>query len=459
MSTSKKQSEKRAEKSEIRSPENEPGKTSRRKFLSVGGALAVGSALSGCQTIALGPTVKPTTKWTAMTAKSYAGIIGANDRIRIGFLGTGGMGTGQIREIHGRDGQFAKLVNAQVTAVSDVYKPRLERASKTAGGAKGYHDYRDLLTSGMVDGVVIASPEHWHHRMALDSLKAGMDVYLQKPMTRNHAEALDLYKAFSASDRIFQLGSQYCQTPAWWKAKELYESGDLGRVVMSQTSYHRNSKGGEWNYSIDKDCRIGVGGNLDWDRWLGAAPYVDYDPEYYFRWRKYRKFSGGIITDLLPHKIHSLAYVIGAKKPPLNVTCVGGIYVHLDRTVADTVAMTIDYGDSVMIVTGATCNERGLENIIRGHEATLYIGENTVRMAPERPYADELDLYDEKSEPARLSSGKYHLKEFFDSMRSRKQPTWDVESTYNVMTAITMAETALYDKRTVHYDPASHRIS
>lgn len=439
-------------------PKAEVATTTRREFLSVTGAVVAGAALTGCQT--LGPLSRPsaTLKLGAMPAKSYAKIIGANDRIRIGSIGTGGMGTGHIRDFMRRDEAFSNLTNATVVAVSDVYEPRLERARELSGG-EAFHDYRDLLTSGNVDAVIIASPEHWHYQMAMDALQCGMDVYLQKPMTRTYEEAYSLSQAFSKSDRVFQLGSQYFQKPAWYRARELYKEGHLGKILMSQTGYHRNSKGGEWNYGIDKDARTGPGGNLDWERWLGPHPYMEYDPKYYFRWRKYREFSGGIITDLLPHRLHCLAFVLGADRLPEHVTCVGGIYVHNDRTVGDTVMVTVDYGDYVMTLSGSTCNARGPEDMIRGHEATLYVAGNTVRITPERPYAEEKDPIEERLESAPMGDHQTHIKEFLDSMRSRQQPTWDAVSAFNVMAVIAMAETAYHEKRTVHCHGAGAKLT
>lgn len=430
---------------------------SRRTFLQAAGAAALGAAL--------GPRMagaRPRSRRhgagmrASLPAKSYSRVLGANDRVRLGVIGIGMMGRAQVWEIVGIRNKFGNEINAEVSAVCDVYQPRLDSGLKMAEGAKGFHDYRELLTSGLVDGVIVATPEHWHHQMARDTLACNLDLYLQKPMTRTHEEARDLYRRFSASDRIFQLGSQYCQTPAWWRARELYKEGILGTTVMAQTSYHRNSLNGEWNYTIDAEAQPGV--NLDWDAWLGPVPPMQYDPEYYFRWRKYEQFSSGIISDLLPHKLHSIAYVMGATSIPKSASCMGGIYVQHDRTVADAVTVTLDYGDYVMILTGATNNEQGLQDMIRGNEATLYIGGNSVRVLPERPYADMLDLIDERCDPAPLGAGRVHMKEFVDSMRSRQQPTWNVEATYNVMTAIAMAEESYLTGKTIKFDPRTESL-
>jgi predicted dehydrogenase len=426
---------------------------SRRDFLKVAGAAAVVGALAPASAQA-----RPRSAWNIapLPARSYSRVLGANDRVRLGVIGVGMMGRGHVWDFVGMRNQFGNQINAEITAVCEVYQPRLDAALKMAGGAEGFTDYRDLMTSGLVDGVIVATPEHWHYPMAKDALACNLDLFLQKPMTRTHEEALDLYRRFSRSDRVFQLGSQYCQTPAWWRARELYEQGALGTVVMAQTSYQRNSLQGEWNYTMDEGARPGE--NLDWEAWLGPLPRMKYDPEYFFRWRKYRQFSSGIISDLLPHKLHSLAYVMGAAEIPLSASTVGGNYVQHDRTVADTCVVTLDYGHYLMMLTGATCNEQGLEDMIRGNEASLYIGTNSVRVLPERPYADLHDLLDERCDPAPLNANKYHVKEFVDCMRSRTQPTWNAEASYNVMTAIAMAERSWLTGKTVRFDPKRELI-
>jgi len=412
-----------------------PATTSRRDFLVSSGALVAGAAFH---------------------AVSYGRIRGANDRIRIGVIGCGGMGMGHIDQFVKEDKSFATLVNAEITAACDIYEPRKKQAAESSG-AKVFHDYGELLGSGLVDAVIIASPEHWHHRMALDAVAAKVDIYLQKPMTRTFSEAKSLYEAVRKSECVFQLGSQYMQTPTWKRAKELYQQGHLGKITFCQTSYCRNSKEGEWNYTIDEGVQPGK--NLDWKAFLGPLPYMEYNPEFFFRWRKYKAFSGGIITDLLPHKIHTLAYVMGMKFPR-RVAAVGGIYVHPDRDVADTVLVTVEFEDYTMAVAGSTCNESGLEDLIRGHHGNLYVGGNTVRMVPERTYAEEYDAIEERVEPAAMDSHELHIKEWIEAMRDRsKKPTWAIDPAFQVMTTIAMAEEAYLKKRVVEFDAATLRVS
>lgn len=407
---------------------------SRRDFLIGSGAVAVGAAVS---------------------AASSRRVLGANDRIRLGVIGCGGMGTGHIQHFAADDGAFAHQTNTAITAVCDVFDPRKERAEAVSGGAKVFHNYQDLISSGLVDAVIIASPEHWHYRQALDATHAGLDVYLQKAMTRTFAEAKSLYQEVGKRDCVFQLGSQYMRTPTWARARELFDEGLVGKMTLCQTSYCRNSRDGEWNYPHEPEARPGE--NLDWKAWLGPLTYTAFNPDYFFRWRKYKLFSAGIITDLLPHKIHTLSYVIGPRFPK-RVTALGGIYVHPDREVADNVVVTIEFDDFTMLVPGSTSNEVGLEDLIRGHRGNLYVGGNTVRLVPERAYADEFDAIEERVQPAAMGQHQAHLLEWVECIRSRKQTTWNVEASYKVMTAIAMAEQAYWEKRTVEFDPEAQKI-
>ncbi|MBE7560020.1 Gfo/Idh/MocA family oxidoreductase [bacterium] len=219
-------------KNQATAPEG-TGKTSRRDFMTVSGTLLAGAALSGCTTAggrSAALKVKP------MTAQSYSRILGANDRIRVGSIGTGGMGTAQIRMIV-RDG-LDKEANCAVTAVCDIYQPRLERAAEISGG-KPFHNYQDLLASGLVDGVIIASPEHWHAQMSLDAEACGLDVYCQKPMTHDFADCRRMYERFSKSKCVFQLGTQYMQTPVYWRAHEIYQKLVDGEAAAAHPRDYR----------------------------------------------------------------------------------------------------------------------------------------------------------------------------------------------------------------------------
>jgi sugar phosphate isomerase/epimerase len=214
----------------------------------------------------------------------------------------------------------------------DVCQPRLAKAKEKAEVIQGpgtvgtYTNYKQLLALPDVHAVLIASPEHWHQQMAEDAILAGKDVYIEKPMTLRLANALRLKKVVEANpDRILNVGTQYVMTPSYGAARDLIKQGVIGKPVWSQTSYCRNSKDGEWlYYEIDPAWQPGV--NLDWEAWCGPLGKAAWDPSVYARWRRYRKYSTGIIGDLLVHRITPLIWSMGLGWP-VRVTASGGHYV------------------------------------------------------------------------------------------------------------------------------------
>ncbi len=212
----------------------------------------------------------------AATAIASSRVLGANEKIGVGLIGCGGQGTHHLHKLVANP-------DLKVLGVCDIYKPRLENA-KAVSGASADHNYRDLLDKKDIDCVWIAAPDHWHSRMAIHAREAGKDVYCEKPMARYWHEARDFYAVAQRTKRVVQIGSQDTSRPIWWKAKELVEQGKLGPLVWSQTSIARNIRDGDWKYGVNLAAGLH---NLDWKRFLGPATDRPYDPERFFRWRKY----------------------------------------------------------------------------------------------------------------------------------------------------------------------------
>ncbi|MEN6533774.1 MAG: Gfo/Idh/MocA family oxidoreductase, partial [Bryobacteraceae bacterium] len=189
--------------------------------------------------------------------------VSPNDRIRFATIGIGGMGSG--------DTQSALTIPGnELAAVCDIYDGRLARARELYGNQLfTTRDYREILAKSDIDAVIIATPDHWHSTIAIDALKAGKDVYLQKPMVHKIEEGKPLIEAEKASGRILQVGSQYVSSVIYAMTKEIIQSGMIGELIMVEAWLDRNTAIGAWQYSIPPDASPQ---NVDWDRFLGNAP-------------------------------------------------------------------------------------------------------------------------------------------------------------------------------------------
>ncbi len=268
----------------------------RRDFLKRTGGLAAGSALA--------------VKAMGRAKVNPGRVIGANDRINIGLIGCGGRGSSDAHSFtqYGKNNKDA----CQIVAVCDVYEKR-RHAEADRYQAKGFNDYRELLALPDVDAVIVATPDHWHAQIALDAMGQGKDVYLEKPMCHTIAEVRQLVDTVHETKRVLQVGSQTTSADQWWKAKKAIADGMIGKMIMSQGSYHRNSIEGEWNWPIDAAAGPSASGDdhIDWDMWLGPAPKRPYDADRFFRFRKYWDYSGGIATDLILPRCGAVEHLLG----------------------------------------------------------------------------------------------------------------------------------------------------
>jgi len=421
---------------------------SRRTFLKTAGvATAAAAAASGW---------KPSTAYALAAGR----VIGANDRINIGYIGLGRHATGRglyhLTELAGKKQEY----NIENVAMCDIYSGYVDNARKNHKFADGkvYKDYRKLLEDRDVDAVFVSTPEHWHAIQVIEACEAGKDVYCEKPMTRYLDEAFKVRDAVVKTKRIMQVGSQGCSDPKWAKAGELIDQGKLGMILWAQGSYCRNNPGGEWNYGIDP----GAGpSNVDWQAFVGPAPKRPFDADRFFRWRKYWDYSTGIVGDLFPHRFHPLMKTFGLAWP-VRVTSNGGQYnprSKKDRDVADTVFVTVDFlsakGPFTVVLAGCTENQYGLEDVIRGQKGSLLMGGNKIELRVERPFADEIDgetinIGGERIEP--------HHKNFFDCIRSRKAPNCDIELATRVQVTLALAERAYRENKCMLFDPATQKV-
>jgi len=417
----------------------------------------------------------------ARGARSSGRVLGANDRIQLGAIGVGGRGM-YVTEKFSSFGQ--KNNSCQIVAVCDVWERRKREAAEKFN-AKAYLDYRELLARPDIDGVIVATPDHWHARIALDAMDQGKDVYLEKPMCHTNEEIKQLVDTVRETKRVLQVGSQTTSGDQWWKARKAIADGMIGKIVMSQGSYHRNSTIGEWNY-YEIDPNAGPNGKgddyLDWNTWLGSAPKRPYDADRYFRFRKYWDYSGGIATDLFYHVVAPMQICWGQAQFPYRVMAGGGIWVFKtlpdgrpDREVPDTFNLLADYsaGHS-LVLSSSMANSQHIPGLIRGHEGTIIMVDHGMFEAPTdhitvKPESVRNDKdervaitpeYGQKfgldpieipvdQEPDMMTR---HVANFLECMHSRQKPHLDVETGARAQAVINLSVQSYREGRVLYWD-------
>lgn len=409
----------------------------------------------------------------------------ATKPVRVGVLGSGARAQGLMKA-------SLDFPGVDFVAVCDAYQGRAKRARALAeGNARIHADYREILDRSDVDAVLIGSPDHWHRQMSLDALDAGKDVYIEKPMTYDIDEGLEIMKTVDASDRIYQVGSQGISSATQQKAKELIRSGALGLVTMIRASYNRNTAGGAWIYPIPPDASSET---VDWEKFLGPAPEHSFSLERFFRWRCYWDYSGGISTDLFVHLVTTIHYVMDANMPE-TVMASGQLYRwKSSRDVPDTVNAIMVYPEGFTVNLSSTFNnqssaESGFE--ILGTKGSLAFRGGSLVFTPENLYEDnrwvveswEEDLaeayYNDPENQAKetpqtwtpemkpkvqswqewgKNATQVHLAHFFDSVRTRKPPVEDARTGHRAASCAHLINESLKRKAPVHWDFANEKM-
>jgi predicted dehydrogenase len=433
-------------------PKGHPEKSgvSRRAFLARTAALGSAPLLASCAS---------STKFTRREMQTSAPPVplAADEAIRIGVIGTGGMGGGHCRAIMGLAKSGAE--NVQVVALCDVCDLRLEEARAVCAERQQIHvdtyrNYHEVLSRDDIHGVLIAAPEHWHGTMARDALWAGKDVYVEKPMTLRLDDALYLREVVLENPQlIFQVGTQKMILPKYAAAKKLIAEGAIGKPTFSQTSYCRNSKDGEWlYYAIDERWEPGV--NLDWEAWCGPLGPAPWDPEVYARWRRYRRYSTGIIGDLLVHQMTPLMLALD-QGWPVRVVASGGHYVDKAMENHDQVNINVEFeSEHTMLIAGSTCNETGLEVLIRGHKANLYLGGRHCELRPERIFADDIDPQRVECPDIGNDQDKLRLN-WLQCMRTREPAVSGIDLATKMMVAVDLATRSIWEGQAYQFDPTT----
>lgn len=390
-------------------------------------------------------------------APSTGRVIGANDRIHVGYIGTGkqGMRHVQLQKLHAKENNIAQV------ATCDLYQKHLDTSRNYIGlkEADAYRDYRRLLERKDIDAIVAAPVDNWHAQVSLDALSAGKHVFCEKPMSRYLAEAFGVYDAVRRTGKTYVIGSQGCMDPKWHKAAEWAKAGRLGPLVWGQSSYCRNNKNNsEWTFPIDPDANVH---NLDWDMWLGRAPKIPFNPEHYACWHKYYAYNSGIIGNLLPHRFMPMMIASGDVQFPRRVTCTGTRKVSTDREVTDTTHILAEFPNGLtLVVAGSTVNEIGLPDMLRGRKATIHFASqgNKLRLEPESIFADDL-VGEDFSDPQATEQIPILEKNFFDCIRCGKTPDANVELAIRAHTVMCMAEMSERLGLALFFDEGSRTLS
>lgn len=375
-----------------------------------------------------------------VSAASYSRIIGANDRIRLGGIGPGDRGSGRIAT--------AKKLGADIVALADVNKAMLDLAQKALGAPveKTYVDYHDLLARNDIDGVIIASPDHHHHRMLLDAVKAGKDAYIEKPLARTIEQGEDMVRNVKASKQIVQVGNQRRSGEHFKRAREIVAAGTIGPIRFVRI----------WDFRyrpLDPYMKRSSNRELfapeliDWPRFLGSAPKRPFDAKRASAWRWYFDYAGGLMTDIAPHWLDVAMWITGSDGPR-RVTCNGGNYQSPDWEWPDNVHATLDCGTFAIVFMVQFMNGQEFDGAaFYGLEGAI-VQENDKGM---------MVRYDKKRKAVEswpvVEEGTAHMQNFLDCMKSRQQPNSPVELANRVLIGAHLANESYLSGKRVEWDP------
>ncbi|QHS53712.1 Gfo/Idh/MocA family oxidoreductase [Edaphobacter sp. 12200R-103] len=408
----------------------------------------------------------------------------ANDTIQLALIGAGGQGQGDTRSA-------LEVPGVKLVAAADCYDGRLAHCKEVWGqDVFTTRDYREILARPDIDAVIIATPDHWHKQAAVDAMKAGKDVYLEKPMIHLYSDGPEIISTARSTNRILQVGSQRVSSVAYAKAKELLASGAIGELNMISARWDRNSSIGAWNYSIPLDASPQT---CDWPRFLGTAPKIPWNPEHFFQWRKWSDYGSGVAGDLFVHLFSGTHFITGAHGPT-RAMATGGIRFWKDgRNAPDVLLALFDYPQGFNLSLRVNFVNGGAESegfLFTGSEGTMEIAGQTVtvtRVPREKEpgytvstFTNEmqkeyLEKYHQKypttppqgstytaiekfSAPKGYSDSVDHFRNFFSSVRTRKQPVEDATFGFRAAGAALLSNLS-YDKGSViKWDPETMKL-
>jgi predicted dehydrogenase len=401
-------------------------------------------------------------------------VFGANERVRLGFIGVGNRGD-QVLDA------FLKQPDAEVVAVCDIYEPYLEFAAQKIGtNPKRFKDYRKLLELKDVDAVIVATPDHWHVLQAIQACEAGKDVYVEKPTSLRVAEGRAMVEAVKHHKRVCQSGLNRRSSTMIREMADFVRGGGLGKVTAARCFHIQN----EWPKGIGNPPDSEPPAGMDWESWLGPARKLPYNRNrglYQFRW--FYDFSGGQITNMGIHYLDVIHWALGVNAP-LAVTAMGGRYVVPDnREIPDTLEALWHYpGDTLVTFTqfnanGAHAAAKPCEIEFRGTKGTLYLRSTGWEVVPElitqnefpqRSPVDrklergwrtgEAPMIEPKKGTGRADTAD-HARNFLDCIKSRAACNSDIESAHRSTCTTLIANIALQTKSYLEWDAQAEKFT
>jgi predicted dehydrogenase len=410
--------------------------------------------------------------------------IAANDHIQIALIGAGGQGQGDTRTA-------LQVPGVKLVGVADCYNGRLEHAKEIWGRELfTTRDYSEILARTDIDAVIVATPDHWHKQAAIDAMRAGKDVYCEKPMIHLYADGPAMIEAARSTNRILQIGSQRVSSILYAKAKELLASGAIGQLNMVTAHWDRNSAIGAWDYTVPPDASPET---CDWPRFLGTAPKIPFNAEHFFQWRKWKAYGSGVAGDLFVHLFSGTHFITGSHGPTRGMAT-GGLRFWKDgRDVPDVMLGLFDYREGFNLSLRVNFVDGGEESeglLFTGSEGTLEIAGNAVsvnrvprptepgytidtfaeatqklfleqyrqkypRTHPDGPPAAGFEKY---VAPAGYSDSYDHFKNFFNSVRTRQQPVEDAVFGFRAAGAALLNNLSIDRGAIINWDPDAMKL-
>jgi len=459
--------------------------TSRRKFLQQIGSIGLATAATPLSSLAAREKAEE-------RILRYSKKISSNDKVRLAVIGFGIQG-------HGDLATALKVPGVELAGVCDLYTGRLQNAKEMYGDQIfTTRNYQEVLDRSDVDAIILATSDHWHARITKEALKKGKAIYCEKPMVHKISEGLGVVDAHKASGKVMQVGSQRVSSIGYAKARELYQSGEIGKLNMVNAVYDRQSAIGAWEYTMPNDASPET---VDWNKYIEAMNKIPFDPKKFFWWRNYRDFGTGVAGDLFVHLL-SGTHVITGSKGPVKIFSAGQLSYWKDgRDVPDVMTGILQYPETpehaafqltlqVNFVSGTGGQESiklvGEEGVMEMKGSNVSIHHSIMPKAPgfggydavftypkamqdalsqayNQKYSDEDKKRPAKPDidfkaPAGYSDHLDHFTNFFDAIRTGKPIVEDAAFGFRAAAPCLACNDSYFEKKIINWDPVNMKL-